>query len=283
MKFLHITKKDGIGSHGEQAEYFAEASKARSIEYVRIIEGETDPLTLAPATKEDIVYRSASSEWGKSVERLLLHGNCRSIYFDPKTAITGKGGSYHHFIRDDIPAIPSIGFLPIKKRDTQSYADAVGGFPLVIKVFGGMEGVGVIRVDSIEGLNSIGDFLRKDPQLQYRVMQYIPHKYYGRLVVVGDRVVAATRDMAPLGDFRANARGPREEKGAAHTFSKEVEDIAIRAARSVGVYFSGVDVLLGDDGLIYVAEANAPFNFAETQRITKQDIAGALLSYLSKN
>lgn len=280
MKFIHISREDGIGSHGEQAAYFSAACAARDIEYVRLTERTTNPLTLDPVQPEDIVYRSAASVWGKSLERMLLQNPCRTIYHDQGTVITGKGSSYYHFLREGLPAVPSIAFLPVRKRDTAAYADAVGGFPLVIKVNGGMEGVGVLRVDSPESFNSVADFIRKDPHASYRIMQYIPHDYYGRLVVVGDQVVAATRDMPPLGDFRANARGPREARGKAHQFSAEIETLAVRAAHSVGVHFAGVDVIMGNDGNVYLAEANSPFNFAETQRVANVDIAGALIDEL---
>lgn len=280
MRFLHITKKDQFGSHKEQSEYFANACTATGVEYVRITEGESDPLLIERLTEEDIVYRSAASAWGKRVEKLLLHSDARHIYFNRNTVFTGKGGSYDLFVRDNIPVIPSISFFPNKKRDTARYIDTVGGLPLVVKVMGGMEGVGVIRVDSVEALNSLGDYIKKDPFAEYRIMKYVPHKYYGRLVVVDEKVVASMRDTAPLGDFRTNARGPRDEKGHPFTFSPEIEEIAVRAAQSVGVRFAGVDVLLGDDGNVYVAEANSPFNFAETQRITGIDVAGSLLRAL---
>ena len=57
---------------------------------------------------------------------------------------------------------------------------------------GGQYGVGVIQVDTIEGLKSLFDYVR----IQKRTVllrSFVQHQYYGRLVVVGDRVVASHR------------------------------------------------------------------------------------------
>lgn len=281
MRFHHISKKD-VGSHEDQARFFHSACVKNNIEYIRYTEKETNPLEIPKANRDDIIYRSAASVWGKSMERLLVTESCRHIYTDYKTVIMGKGSSYHHFIRERLPTIPSLSFFPARKRETNMFVEHLGGFPVVIKVYGGMEGVGVMRVDSSESFNSVADFIRKDPKAEFRIMKYIPHKYYGRLVVLGDKVIASTRDIAPVGDFRANARGARKEKGTVYRFSAEVEDIAIRATRSVGVHFAGVDVLIADNGKVFLAEANSPFNFAETQRRSGIDIATLFVESLSK-
>lgn len=280
MQFFHISRPDGIGSHKLQAEFFAKACEAEGIEYIRVTEETFDALDIVNTTLSDtdIVYRSARGAWGETVEREWINDRCKHAYTNYKTAITGKGSSYYHLENAGLPVVPSIPFLPRKKNEATAFVERLDGFPLIVKVIGGTEGVGIIRVDGLEALNSLSDFLRKDEQAKVRVMKYIPHPSYVRLVVVDGKVVAAATDTAPSGDFRTNARGPRAQKGAVYEPTPEMEEIAIRGVEELGVRVGGVDILCADDGAIYVTEVNMPFNFAETQQVTGIDIAHAMVT-----
>lgn len=285
MNFFHISKPNGIGSHKLQSEYFAAVCADKDITYNRLITQELSPLDYLdlPAVEGDIVYRSAAGVSSETLERELISlYKLKSIHDSIDRALTGRGSSYDLMRRKDLPVIPSVPFLPWRKKDSLLLSEYVGGFPLVIKVDGGMEGVGVMRVDSIESFNSVADFLRRDASAKVRVMKYIPHEFYARLVVVGDRVVAATRDFPPLGDFRANARGPRGHDGEPFTPSQKMQSDAVKAVQAIGVKASGVDFLVVDERTHYISEANAPFNFAETQKITGVNIALSIVDTLEK-
>lgn len=283
MKLFHITKSDKVGSHAKQSQYLEKAAKERGFEYVRIVIEELAPLSYLDfsPTQSDIVYRSAAGQTATTLERELLQKGAMSIHNNLESALAGRGSSYDLMTRAKLPVAKSVPFLPKKKKDSVAVADYLGGFPLIIKVMGGMEGVGVMRVDSIESFNSIIDFVRKDDHAVVRIMEYIPHEYYARLVVVGGTAVAATRDYPPLGDFRANARGPRTVKGAPFKPSSKMMEDAVKATAALGVKASGVDLMVASDGKHYLAEANLPFNFAETQGVTGVDIAGHLIDAMS--
>lgn len=278
MKFIHITAADDVGSNAEQSRYFRDACTQREIAYQRFVDKEFDLSDLQAIAKdtESIVYRSTSSGRARALETELIQPATKTVYKDNQTAITGKGSSYTLMQKAQLPVIPAIPFLPRRKSEIYNYADHLGGFPLVIKVMGGMEGVGVIRVDSPESFNSVADYIKQDPSIAVIVMQYIPHTYYARLVVVGESVVAATKDQAPVGDFRGNTRGQRKEGGSLFHPSEEMKQVAIAATNTVGVKAAGVDLLLTENDF-YIAEVNCPYNFAETQTITGIDIAGAMV------
>lgn len=278
MQFFHITKADGIKSHQQQSQYLAAACAERNLTYRRIID--TD-LSLSDFNhlelgSGDLIYRSSSSKKALTLEQSLITDTSKTILYDNHMILTGRGGSYKIMKKAGLPVIPAIPFLPHKKRETIEFAQQLGGFPLVIKVMGGMEGIGVMRVDSLESFNSVSDFVRNHTNASVSVMRYIPHKQYARLVVVGDQVVTATCDVAPVGDFRANAWGPRDVKGSVFEPTEEMSMAAIAAVRAMRIKTAGVDLLIADDAF-YIAEANFPFNFAETQRRTGVDIAGAII------
>lgn len=278
MQFFHITKEDGVKSHRQQSEYLAAACAERNLMYRRIIDtdlslSEFNDLALGSG---DLIYRSSSSKKALTLEQTLITDSSKTIFYDNHTVLTGRGGSYKIMKKAGLPVIPAIPFLPHKKRETIEFTEQLGGFPIVIKVMGGMEGIGVMRVDSLESFNSVSDFVRNNTTASVSVMKYIPHKRYARLVVVGDSVVAATCDVAPVGDFRANAWGPREDKGSAFEPTEAMSTAAVAAVRAMRIKTAGVDLLMADD-TFYIAEANFPFNFAETQRRTGIDIAGAIV------
>lgn len=283
MKFIHISAQDSVGSHNLQSEYFAAACARLDIKYCRYIDTEfnIDEFKEVENFSPDLIYRSGLSKKARAIEILLAKPDTKMVYYNNQTAISGKGSTHVIMKKHGLPVIPSIPFLPERKRDAVAFAEHLGGFPLVIKVSGGQEGIGVMRVDSPESLNSVGDYLKKDPKAQVMVMQYIEHEYYARAVVVGDTVVAATKDRAPEGDFRGNAYGRRSAKGESFTLTEDMKRDVIKATKLVGVKAAGVDLLLTDNGY-YLAEVNSPFNFSETQTRTGVDIASAIILGLQK-
>jgi glutathione synthase/RimK-type ligase-like ATP-grasp enzyme len=74
--------------------------------------------------------------------------------------------------------------------------------------------------------------------------KFISHTSQGRLVVVGDKVVAS--DIATMSithDFRSNVGDDKTRIWEIHTYDKHIESIAIQAVHSYGVEFGGVDIL----------------------------------------
>ena len=283
MNFIHITGRDAVGNQSLRSEYFAAACAQKDIHYIRYIDTKynLDDYQRIADQPADIVYRGGLGQRARSIEVALLQPYSRSIYFDNSVVITGKGSSVQNMERIGLPVVPGIPFLPGRKSEAQDFADYLGGFPLVIKVFGGTEGVGVIRVDSVESLNSVSDFIDRNDNSQVRVMQYVPHEYYARAVVVGEQVIVATKEQAPEGDFRGNTYGRRAEKWESITLNEEMARDAVLATQANGVKAAGVDFILTEHSY-YITEINHPFNFAETQTRTGVDIASAILEEMMR-
>ncbi len=97
-----------------------------------------------------------------------------------------------------------------------------------------------------------------------------------RAFVVGEDVVAAIYRYQPPGDWRTNtSRGGRAESCPV---TKEIEDLAMKAAGAVGGGVLGVDMMEVDGDLV-VHEVNHTTEFRNSVRVTGIDIPGRIVEY----
>ena len=96
------------------------------------------------------------------------------------------------------------------------------------------------------------------------------------MFVVGDRVLGAMKRSAKDGSFKANIT--RGGVGENYPLTPEIEDIALRVARSLDLEIAGVDLLFGHDGFL-VCEANSAPGFEGFERATGIDVAAEIIKY----
>lgn len=173
--------------------------------------------------------------------------------------------------------------LPIPPTVVCQHSDAameafasLGG-DVVVKPLFGSEGRGMVRVT--------------DPELAWRtfrtierlnaviyVQQFVKHSGWDlRVLVLGERVLAAMRRHAKS-DWRTNiAQGGQAEDVSP---TSEEEQLALRAAATVGADFAGVDLLPTDDGYV-VLEVNAVPGWRALAPTCGVDVAAAVVQQLS--
>ena len=100
-----------------------------------------------------------------------------------------------------------------------------------------------------------------------------------RCFVVGDEVVAAMRRQAPKGDFRSNLH--RGGTGEAVQATDDEREVAIRAAKVLGLGVAGVDLIRSHRGPL-VLEVNASPGLEGIEAATGVDIAGKIVEMLAK-
>lgn len=226
----------------------------------------------------DLIYRATPGERATSIERVLLNKKCTAFYKDYKLGLNDRTSSFFMHQKEGLPVVKTIPDLPSDRSILKKYAKFLGGFPLIVKVRGNRHGVGVIRVDSFESLVSIADYLTPMLENKYFMREYIDHTGQGRLIVLGNKVIASHENKVVEDDFRTNVGNRRSRE--AKKFSKEMEDVAIKAVTSLGLEFGGVDLLLCKTGKYFISEVNFPCHFPTTQTLTKVDIAGKMVEYL---
>ena len=153
----------------------------------------------------------------------------------------------------------------------------MGGLPVVVKLVKGTQGVGVMLASSMQEVRSILETfagLGEDIVLQEFVAESSGRDV--RALVVGDRVVAAMRRQAGGDEFRSNIH--RGGKGETFTLPPEWEEVAVRAARIIGLEVAGVDFLEGRNGP-KVTELNSSPGLEGIEKTTGVDVAGAIVSH----
>jgi [lysine-biosynthesis-protein LysW]---L-2-aminoadipate ligase len=157
------------------------------------------------------------------------------------------------------------------------------GYPVVVKPFTGSWGR---MVDIAKGPQTLGTIMEYREAMQnpiehmYYLQEYVKRPPRDiRLIVAGDEVVASVYRNAPKGDWRTNvARGGTT---TAFTMNKEIEDIALKAAKAVGGGLLGVDAMETEDGYT-VHEVNNTVEFKGAQAATEHRIAKKMIEYVIK-
>ncbi len=153
----------------------------------------------------------------------------------------------------------------------------VGGVPVILKLIRGTQGVGVMLVDKEEQVESIIEtvwILGQDILIQEFVKESEGKDI--RALVVGDRVVAAMRREARIGEFRANIH--RGAGAAPLTLAPAYEWAAVMASRVMALQVAGVDLLESRTGP-KVMEINSSPGFEGLEVATGVDVARSIIEY----
>ncbi len=156
--------------------------------------------------------------------------------------------------------------------------DAVGGLPAVVKLIRGTQGRGVLLA---EHMATIAAMLQRAEELnQQAILQEYIAEAAGRdlrVIVVGNRPVAAMERHAPPGDFRANLH--QGGSATAVTLDRATAALAVAAARAHGLAVAGVDLLLSRRGPLLL-EVNSSPGLEGVEKATGEDVATAIVAYV---
>ena len=163
--------------------------------------------------------------------------------------------------------------------DTIDLLSMLGPPPHVIKLNEGTQGAGVMLTEKPSASRSVVEALR-GLYANFVVQEFIAEAQGAdlRCFVVGDRVVASMRRQAPEGDFRSNLhRGGSAEREQASDIEQEV---AVKAARGLGLEIAGVDLIRSQRGPL-VLEVNSTPGLEGIEHVCDEDVAGHILELLS--
>ncbi|MEO6518457.1 MAG: 30S ribosomal protein S6--L-glutamate ligase [Pseudoxanthomonas sp.] len=164
--------------------------------------------------------------------------------------------------------------------DTVDLLSMLGPPPHVIKLNEGTQGAGVMLTEKPSASRSVVEALR-GLYANFVVQEFIGEAQGAdlRCFVVGDRVVASMRRQAPEGDFRSNLhRGGVAERVEA---SADEVEVALRAARVLGLSVAGVDLIRATRGPL-VLEVNSTPGLEGIEQASGEDVAGVLITYMAE-
>jgi len=171
--------------------------------------------------------------------------------------------------------------LPVPKTVVAESADAalsafmdLGG-DVVVKPIFGSQGVGSTRISDAEVAERIFRALDFNHQVLY-IQEFIPHENYDlRLLVLGKRVLAAMKRVAA--SWKTNIS--LGAKPMPYNPPREIKDLAVNAAETLGCDLAGVDILQTRKGPL-VIEVNSQPGWKGLQTVTEINIAGEIAGYV---
>jgi len=151
------------------------------------------------------------------------------------------------------------------------------GFPMVVKDVYGSFGAQVFMCNNF---NELVDIVKKHDGRTLIFQQFISESYGRdvRVQVVGGKVTSAMYRFSDGSDFRANVTNGASMK--AYEPSQEQKELAIKAAKLIGLDFCGVDILFGKNDKPIMCEVNSNAHFVNLDSCTKKDTARDIISYI---
>jgi len=178
----------------------------------------------------------------------------------------------------------NIGFpqtIFVKQKGTIIPAiKELGGAPVIIKLLEGTQGVGVILADTNKVAEAIVETLQSAKQ-NVLIQKFVEESKGTdiRVIVAGNKVIAAMRRTAQGDEFRSNVhRGGKVEKVK---LNEKFERTAIRAAQIMGLNVAGVDMLEGKAGP-QIMEVNSSPGLEGIEMATGIDVASAMVEFLEE-
>ena len=260
-----------------RVEQLAEACRTLKVGFHALDESEIDQNQLPEPAPRDAIYNCARGTL--VLEQLLLRKGLRTAYRQIPNPVVGQDNHLWSILleQNDVDS-PSTVWIGSNHRELlRSYVDSLGGFPIVLKVFGGSCGVGVMKVTDWHSLFSVCDFLT-DRAVQFCLRRYIPSATCDRHVVLGNEVIASMSRPIAADDFRSDG-DPSCQIPCVPT--KEIADLAVKAAHTANFNFAGIDILTDrTNGKAYVLEVNCPMDWIAMQKSCQVKIAERFVRWL---
>jgi len=187
--------------------------------------------------------------------------------------------SLQHMSRAGLP-IPRTAVIAQPKA-LFSAVHAVGGVPVVIKLIRGTQGRGVVLAKNLATAAAVLEKVHR-ARRQALVQEYLAESQGRdtRVIVVGDRCVAAMERIAGEGEFRANLH--RGGSAIPITPDPVTSKLALAAAKAHGLDVAGVDLIHSERGPLLL-EVNSSPGLEGIEGVTGVDVALEIINYLERS
>lgn len=194
--------------------------------------------------------------------------------------------------------VPKSALVP-DENSLDKALEAVGGkFPVIMKLLSGTQGIGVSIIDSYASLKSVYQTIRKlDSSNEILIQEKIDSNYDLRIQVIIKKfnpdpressknnsfILGTMKRGAVKKDFRTNySLGGTVNK---FKITKELSDIAIKAANAVGCHWCGVDIMIdAKTKKPYILEVNSSPGTEGISKAIGKPIVDDVIDYiLDKN
>jgi RimK family alpha-L-glutamate ligase len=187
--------------------------------------------------------------------------------------------------------VPKTSLISSINDVNEAVEEAGGKFPLIAKLLSGTKGIGVFQIDSHASLvSTLQTIWKLSPETEMILQEKIDADYDLRIHVLGNRdgsdegynysVIGAMKRIKIEGDFRTNfSLGGQTETVE---LTSEIEEIAIKCAKSTGCGWCGVDIIVENGtGKPYVLEVNASPGTDGIEKTTGLEITDMVLDFMA--
>jgi hypothetical protein len=263
-------------AHEEMLGPLRDACRSRGVAYRQVEARAFDFDPAGRLSAGDLMFRPVTTQLALRVEQFLYAPGVATFYGGSNDRIFFLAISQPLlFARAGLAVPPTIYCATSDRAQLDSWVKRLGGYPVLAKM-GGQGGVGVVMLASQPALYAFVDYalgIGREPALS----AFVRDALMWRVLVVGERAVAAYTCYPGDGDFRAGSTND------ASVFTTEpppaVGKLAVDAVRATRLEFGGVDVLETVDGC-YVLESNFPCNFYWAEIEGGIPVAGPMLDHL---
>ncbi len=180
------------------------------------------------------------------------------------------------FSKHDI-GIPKTVFANYT-REVEELLKEVGGPPVIIKLLEGTQGIGVVLAETRKAAKSVIEaFLGLKANIL--IQEFIKEAGGAdiRAFIVNGKVIGAMKRQGLEGEFRSNIH--RGGSAVPIKLSRIQREVALRAAKVMGLSICGVDMIMSQRGPL-VLEVNSSPGLEGIEKATGKDIAGSIISYI---
>lgn len=251
-----------------------------NIDFILLDESKVDFTNLPVPTKEDGLYNCARGS--RLLESHLLNKDVNTFYraFPGNSVFADTNKIGIQLAKQNIPMPKTIYKGNNDKPLLKKYIDFLGGFPIILKTYGGTGGIGVIKVDNFSTLNSLTDYFVSE-KTDFQMKEFIPSNSCERLTVLGDEVIYSNSRPIKQEDFRSDVYSKEAHK---IDLPNEIKQVAIKATHAANLNYAGVDLIISSkDNKPYILEVNCPQNFAIHEQVTGESYAEKMIEWLFRN
>jgi RimK family alpha-L-glutamate ligase len=177
---------------------------------------------------------------------------------------------HYWFAQAGLPYVPSENYGSLDLLKPKSLK-----FPLIVKNRYGSGGLKVFKADSPMELRNL---LLEDVTSEM-IQPFLPTGYDFRVIVIGGKALGAMKKSAPKGEFLTNiVRGGTATQAQ---LTKELRDLAVKAARLFNADYVGVDIMYDQKGNPYLLEVNRGAQFEGFETSTGINVAREMIEWLT--
>ena len=177
-------------------------------------------------------------------------------------------------------AMPTT-FFSNDLEHAESYINNKLGYPFILKITEGTQGVGVYLIkDEITAKRFFDHYSISKTNV---ILQQFIAESKGRdirIITIGEKVIAAMERVAPPNEFRSNIH--RGAEGRTITLTKDENEMAIKAIKALNLKIGGVDIIRSKNGPL-ILEVNSSPGLEGIEKTTEIDIATAFYEFIEND